>query len=132
MAHRRDLTGVLHNFLGTYTSRYSDHDGYWLFGFLAEASRERDIDLLASPESGASTVAEATALARARFAEQLQKAGISRSWLHEAHLRITRADEAKRAVVNGRWTDGHDFTFSARATTDHGKTFAAKAVVFIA
>jgi len=28
------MTAVLKNFLGTYTSRYSDFQGYWLFGFL--------------------------------------------------------------------------------------------------
>jgi hypothetical protein len=133
MAHRRDLAGVLHNFLGTYTSRYSDRDGYWLFGFLAHAGAEWQVDLLAAPEPAAtSAVAEAIALARTRFAEQLQKAEIPRSWLREAHLRLARGDEAKRGVVNGHWTDGHDFTFSAHATTDHGKSFAAEAVVFVA
>jgi hypothetical protein len=34
MARRRDLKGVLRNFLDTHVSRYSDFDGYWLFGLL--------------------------------------------------------------------------------------------------
>ncbi len=32
------MKGVLHNFLGTLTSRYSDHRGYWLFGPLSANS----------------------------------------------------------------------------------------------
>lgn len=28
MVSRNAIRGVLHNFLGTYTSRYSDHGGY--------------------------------------------------------------------------------------------------------
>ena len=34
MPRRRTIKGVLDNFLGTYTSRYSDYDGYWLFGMV--------------------------------------------------------------------------------------------------
>ncbi len=34
MATRRAINGVLGNFLGTYVSRYSDYDSYWLFGFI--------------------------------------------------------------------------------------------------
>ncbi len=33
---RRIIKAVLDNFLGTYTSRYSDFHGYWLFGFLVK------------------------------------------------------------------------------------------------
>ena len=33
---RRHLKSVLAGFLGTYTSRYSDFQGYWLFGFIVE------------------------------------------------------------------------------------------------
>ena len=34
MATRRVIKSVLSNFLGTYVSRYSEYDGYLLFGFL--------------------------------------------------------------------------------------------------
>jgi hypothetical protein len=46
MKPRRIIKGVLHNFLGTYTSRYSDYDGYWLFGMLVRDVEELSIDLL--------------------------------------------------------------------------------------
>jgi hypothetical protein len=44
--HRRNLIGALHNFLATFTSGYSDYDGYWLFGFLLKDADELRIDLL--------------------------------------------------------------------------------------
>ena len=44
--HRRIIKGVLHNFIGTYTSRYSDYDGYWLFGMVVRDVAELRIDLL--------------------------------------------------------------------------------------
>ena len=46
MTSRRVIPGVLHNFLGTFTSRYSDFDGYWVFGFLIESMDRVRIDLL--------------------------------------------------------------------------------------
>ena len=48
MAKRRAIRGVLGNFLGTFTSRYSDYDGYWLFGFLVADLKDLRIDLLLS------------------------------------------------------------------------------------
>jgi hypothetical protein len=42
----RKIRGVLHNFLATYSSRYSDYDGYWLFGVLAQESGHLQIDLV--------------------------------------------------------------------------------------
>lgn len=50
MARRRVIKSVLHNFLGTYISRYSDFRGYWLFGFLVSNrfDFESEFDLLRS------------------------------------------------------------------------------------
>jgi hypothetical protein len=46
MATRRVIKSVLRNFLGTYTSRYSEIRGYWLFGFLVPDLGELHFDLL--------------------------------------------------------------------------------------
>ena len=40
------LKGALHGFLDTYVSRYSTHDGYWLFGFLVPELTKARVDLL--------------------------------------------------------------------------------------
>ncbi len=47
MACRNAIRGALNGFLGTYTSRYSDFGGYWLFGLVANELRQLQIDLLA-------------------------------------------------------------------------------------
>ncbi len=76
MMRRRTINGVLHNFLGTYTSRYSDYDGYWLFGLLVGEVGELKIDLL-SPTVGTTTSAPVAAvieLAVRKFREQMEKA----------------------------------------------------------
>ena len=55
MASRRVIKGVLGNFLGTYVSRYSDYDGYWLFGFLVGDLGELRINLLGQSVSDPDT-----------------------------------------------------------------------------
>ncbi len=73
MATRRTMRGVLGNFLGTYTSRYSDFDGYWLFGFLVSDLGEFRIDLLApNPGEPNTPLAVAVQLAAAKFDDQMR------------------------------------------------------------
>jgi hypothetical protein len=45
MASLRAIKCALHNFLGTYSSRYSEYSGYWLFGFLVNDLTRIDFDL---------------------------------------------------------------------------------------
>jgi hypothetical protein len=52
VATRRVLNSVLRGFLGSYSSRYSDFDGFWLFGFLVSDLALMEVDLLASVELG--------------------------------------------------------------------------------
>src|ERR1700735_5072355 len=98
----RIITGVLHNFLGTYTSRYSDYGGYWLFGMLVGDVGELRINLLA-PNAGATghaPLAAAIQLAAQKFRDQMDKAGLAASFVREAYLDVTRLPEAKRGLVN--------------------------------
>jgi len=133
MATRRALTSVLSTFLGTYVSRYSDYDGYWLFGFLVDGTEELRIDLL---DETAFAVDSPAGLARrsatTKFAEQCKKAGIVRSQLNEATLTITRLPGKTRGPVNGRPTDGYQLQFVAVAVTDLGRRFARDRTVFVA
>src|SRR5262249_55253236 len=80
MATRKAIRGVLGTSPGTYTSRYSDSDGYWLFGFLVADLGELRIDLLAPPASDSEgPLGVAVRSAAAKFADQMQKAGLVRS-----------------------------------------------------
>ena len=78
MPTRNVIKSVLHNFLGTYTSRYSDYEGYWLFGFIVGDLVGLDIDLLSRHfDRGASPQDLARYLAATRFTEQVDKSRLS-------------------------------------------------------
>jgi len=133
MTSRRTIKGVLHNFLGTYTSRYSDFDGYWLFGLLVEKLGRISIDLLdASGERKATPLAYAEWLAAQKFREQIGKAGLPRSWFQEARLDVTKSADTRLGLVNGRSCSGYDVRFLAHVVTDLGKTYDSASSIFVA
>ena len=134
MPRRRIIKGILHSFLGTYTSRYSNYDGYWLFGFLVEDMEHVRIDLLGAAGKGAEGTPTTTArcLAVSKFAEQMEKAGFSMSCFQEACLDITKSADSREGIVNGHVCSGHDVRFVATAITDHGRTFESGVSVFVA
>ena len=132
MPHRRDIKGVVHNFIGTYTSRYSDHEGWWVFGLAEAQLANTQVDLLATVDRSDDRLSAVTQMAQSRFAEQLAKAKIPVAFVREARLTITRSPEPSRGPVNGRWCDGHTFTFAVQIVSDRGKTFEDKASIFVA
>ena len=132
MPHRRDLKGVVHNFLGTYLSRYSDSDGWWIFGLAEAQLADARIDLLGTLHRAETAGSAAAHIARSRFPDQLAKARLPRSFIREAHLTVTRSAEPTRGPVNGRWCDGHTFTFAVQVVSDHGKTFEEESAIFVA
>jgi anaerobic selenocysteine-containing dehydrogenase len=98
MTGRRATNGVLHNFLATYTRRYSDFDGYWLFALLVDNLDEWGLNLLepgtAAPHRTPLTAASDYAVAK--FADQVQEAGLSLSCIRQATRRITKSPNARR------------------------------------
>jgi hypothetical protein len=134
MASRRVIQSLLHNFIGTYVSRYSASRGYWLFGMLVNDLGGMRIDLLA-PEVSATEnplMLMAMQLARTKFQEQAKKAHISLSYIREAHLIIVRSDRPASGMVNGRIVSGHEYTFLARAISDLEHGYQNETRVFIA
>jgi hypothetical protein len=91
---KRRLGGALHNFLETYTSRYTTRDGFWLFGFLVGHPDRREADLL-DPNPGEDWVA----IARERLRDQLAKSGID--GVSQAVLTIAREEPAEREGRSG-------------------------------
>ena len=133
MPTRRSIKGVLQNFLDTFTSRYSDYGGYWLFGIIADDLAGLHIDLLtASIPSIASKPLIFTAdLAGAKFREQMQKVGLPLTFVREAHLSVTRSALAVRGK-DQLHRAGYDFTFTASVISDRGAPFEAHTTVFVA
>jgi len=134
MKRRRNIQGVLRNFLGTYTSRYSDYEGYWLFGLLANDVEQLTIDLLNPKTSSLESKPQAFAaeLAKTKFKEQLEKNGIASAWFLRAHLEIKKLPSSKNGPVNGRPMAGHDFRFIVQAVSDTGKIYETETKLFIA
>src|SRR2546423_1796918 len=78
MPRRGTVRALLHNFLGTYTSRYSEFEGYWLFGFIVAKLTKLEWNLLAPGNATGDKVIEAAQrLAVERFSDQATRAGVS-------------------------------------------------------
>lgn len=131
---RKAIKGVLHNFLETYTSRYSDYDGYWLFGMLISESEQFMVDLLhiGDDRSEVTAIMTARLFAVMKFKEQMEKAGLNLSCIREAQLTITKSPDLRIGYVNGHRSAGFDVIFAARAVSPNGKTYERQKSVFVA
>jgi hypothetical protein len=132
VTRRRVIAAVIHNFLGAYTSRYSDHEGYWLFGKLVGRIHEVSIDLLRpTPTIADALLSFAMRLAASKFQDQAQKAGVA-AFIREAVLVISESTTPRTGQVNGRVCAGHDVRLEVRAVSDLGRTFTGKKSMFAA
>jgi hypothetical protein len=133
MATGRRIRGVLDNFLGTFTSRYSDHDGYWLFGLVIPEITMMTVDLLSAPDDATEGLpAVAANLARAKFEDQLRKSGLEQSQLAAASLMIHRDADAVKGSVNGNPAAGYRVGVTAAAVLRGGRRHARERVLFVA
>jgi hypothetical protein len=133
MAKRSVLNSVLWNFIGTYMSRYSEYDGYWLFGFLVGDLEELRINALGQDvNEPASPLGTATRLAVNKFSDQCNKAGLSHSQVKEAWLTIRKLPGSARGPVNGRPSDGYRINFTVQAVSDLDRRYSKERSVFIA
>lgn len=133
MHRRRKIHSVLHNFLGTYTSRYSDHQGYWLFGFIVTEVDELQFDLLNRNarvrRSAVLDVAEQ--LAATKFIEQLEKAVIPIQWIREARLVISTS-RSRNGIINRHLKSGVELHVRVSAVSDLGIQYESTVFLFVA
>jgi hypothetical protein len=132
MATRRAIRAALRNFLGTYTSRNTDYEGYWLFGFLDGGLIELEVDLLQRSGEPDSPTGHAVRAATAKFEDQLRKAGVARAHVAKAWLAIRKRPGRVQGSINGHPRLGHDVCFLAGAGMDSGLRFECEEVVFVA
>lgn len=133
MATRRAIRGVLGTFLGTYVSRYSDFEGYWLFGYLISGLTELRINLLAADVGEEGTpLALAQRSAAGKFDDQMRKAGLVRAQIPEASLDLRRLPDSVEGCVNGHICIGHRLLFRAMAVMDNGRRYERELSVFVA
>lgn len=132
MAKVAALQSVVTNFLRTFTSRYSEYRGYWLFGFLCGHPRF-EIDLLGDEHChGRDPFEVARSRAVEDFLDQLACARISPSKLASARLTIRTGDEPFEQVAGGVLRHGYQMTFDVTATTQEEITYFSACAHFVA
>jgi hypothetical protein len=132
MATQRVLRSVTRNFLETYTSRYSDREGYWLFGFLSD-SPQLEIDLLGDRHRRSEDPPEdARLFAMDAFVDQLTKARMAEARLRSARLTISTSPQRTDQVAGGTLREGREMTFAVVITTNTGATYDARCTRFVA
>ncbi|MCL2726396.1 MAG: hypothetical protein FWD69_18400 [Polyangiaceae bacterium] len=107
-ARRRSIPSVLHNFLDTLSSRYSDYDGYWIFGLVISDLNCSTISLVAGAltTSGSPSWCAFVTLARSRFADQAKMNSVT-SFIRRAELSIERGP-SHLETVSGQTRNGYD------------------------
>ncbi|MFI5345825.1 MAG: hypothetical protein ACHQ51_05580 [Elusimicrobiota bacterium] len=128
------MKSVLRGFLGTFTSRHSDFDGYWLFGLILKDLDGTKINLLAAAAGTPSSKEkdEAMRLACLKFQDQLEKHGFRSVVLREAELRLELLPGTKEGFVNGKLSNGQEIRFEVHVVSKHGKHFKAVETIFVA
>ena len=129
--NQRILRSVLAGFLGTYTGRYSEYQGFWLFGFL-ELQSPLEVNLLNKSKSTASYESIASDLARVKFSEQLQKHGFEVSIIRHAVLTLSSEAQAVTRMAGDFAREGFDTIFRVSVVTGTEKRLEDVKIVFVA
>ena len=131
MPTRRVIKSVLHNFLGTLTSRYSDWHGYWLYGFVVSDLERVDHDLLMDGAGATDDkpMAHLRSLATRRFQEQLSKTGLDPIRVRQASLTLERLPGSVEINYRGI---GYRMRFVVKAITDLGKAYECEDTIAVA
>jgi len=134
MKIRRQITGALCGLLDTLGSRYSDYDGYWIFGLLVRETDSLSFELLREESTAtfSPVVAQARQLARLKFEEQLERARIPVTCVSSAKLVIQKLGDLRVGPVNGHLMNGHQVCLSVEAVSDLGKKYYAEKFLFVA
>jgi len=132
MSASRSIKGVLGNFLGTYLSRNSDHEGYWLFGFLVPGLEALRLDLLCPSTDERPAFQYAIDLAEGRFREQLRRSRVNLEEVSAAELTLSRLPEKVPIEVNGCAGVGWEVVAVVSAESKRGHRFEARRRIRVA
>lgn len=132
MASRKALKCVVAGFLGTYVSRYTDYDGYWLFGFLDFGVDPFNFDLLCEGAQGTSPLNVAHAIACAKFRQQVQKHRLPPSVVSEVELTIARTTGLQSEFAGDFVRVGQRVAVRVSVRSDLGQCFEGTANIFVA
>ncbi|MEM7246244.1 MAG: hypothetical protein AAF533_12925 [Acidobacteriota bacterium] len=123
MTTRRAIKGVLHDFLGSFTSRNSDYRGYWLLGQLLPEPEQRELDLIGRPTGGGGAWGFARDLALRLFQEQVLATGLGLEDVDAATLEWCRGDGVMSLSKKNPRVIGYRVRLRVRATMVGGRCF---------
>jgi hypothetical protein len=130
MPTHRAIKALLDNFLGTFSSRYSDHNGFWIFGLWVSEHDSLLIDLL-SPQSSADSVSSSMAnLAKSKFADQVTKAGFCPASFSMAQVSLARSADLVDGHAGNRPARGYRVTLTAQVVGASGREYSATCSFF--
>ena len=133
MKVRRRITGALAGFLHTYISRYTDMNGYWLWGQLVLETSAIELQIL--PEDAPLPVLpisrHATILARKKILEQLDNHHIPRHFVKEAKLRIEKKIDESYGWIEHQRVKGNLVVLTIDAVSDLEKKYSCYARMFV-
>ena len=132
MPRRRLLNGVLDNLLDLLVSRYTDYDGYWLFGLLTSEHKPIKLSLI-RPQGTLQHPVEhyLEHLAHAKFEHLLLRSGLLASHVTAAGLVLTRSETQVNRIAGQHVRWGYMMTLEAWASSDLGRTYRRKRGVFV-
>jgi hypothetical protein len=132
MAGTKALKGVINGFIGTFVSRHSDYDGYWLFGFLVPRLTTLRVDLLNPPSHSDQHCQRVIDLATLKLREQLAKSKLDPRLVRNAQLTISRGDNTIILDVNGYPRKGWPLEVSIAVEDLRGRRYDAAQVIVVA
>jgi len=134
MPTRRVMNKVLTNFLSSFTSRRTNFDGYWAFGFITDHLKALELDLLdGNVPDGPAPLQYVLERAVDIFQDQASKAGLTAFMVKSATLSIHLIDQPPTTqVIEGHERSGELYQCTATAEMDNGSRFQQEVGLFIA
>ena len=126
------LVSALDGFLGTMTSRNSDHEGYWVWGQVESRLDGLDVDLLGTPPPDDDAFSTAVRMACQDLRDQVRKAGLDFGLVSQARLQVAFEGGLQIDRINGVAVEGHIARFVALAALDACEVTTRETRVFVA
>lgn len=131
MTQRGAVKSAMGNFLGRFTSRYMQWDGYWLFGFLPRSVGRVDWDLLGEPPWPVEPLGYAQALAITEFRDRIAAVDAA-DLVTDAWLTVQRQPATTVVEINGHRREADVVLLTARVRCANGRAFSRTAEIAVA
>jgi hypothetical protein len=121
-------------FLGTIISRYSNYDGYWIYGFLIKQHESIEINLLDSIDNypGRNPLKYFTRISINKFHTQVIKNQINEKDIQEAKLTVRNTNITSWGFVNRERSIGFDVVVEIVIVKSNGRKIVEKKNIFVA